>query len=203
MAEMHNHLDDVKNDEPSNALNAALAKYTAVEPRAGLEDRILANLRAKRSWVPDRAWWRAYSVAWSIAGALAAVVIVALALAWRSGRLSRPVMADHPSSSTQAPKAPPTQVASNSEHRGVRPSASSSPRRIAGHRPRPAVEASAPPKLDQFPSPRPLSEEELALARYVRNFPSDATQVAQAQAASEREVLARMQALANQSTESN
>ena len=29
-------------------LDAALAKYAAVEPRAGLEDRVLANLRAER-----------------------------------------------------------------------------------------------------------------------------------------------------------
>jgi hypothetical protein len=69
--------------------------------------------------------------------------------------------------------------------------------------PRARAVAEADPKLDVFPSPRPLSEEELALARYVRHFPSDAKLVAQAQEASEREVLAKMQALANESTESN
>ena len=66
-----------------------------------------------------------------------------------------------------------------------------------------STKLAADPKLDVFPSPRPLSEEELALARYVRNFPSDAKQVAQAQQASAREVLAKMQALSHESTESN
>ncbi len=74
---------DRKQDELDRMLDAALAKYAAVEPRTGLEDRILANLRAERTRVPDRAWWR-----WSVAGALAAVVVVALALAWRSGKPS-------------------------------------------------------------------------------------------------------------------
>jgi hypothetical protein len=37
------------------------------------------------------------------------------------------------------------------------------------------------PKLDQFPSPQPLSAEEIALARYVKNFPKEAQLVADAQ----------------------
>jgi hypothetical protein len=76
------------------------------------------------------------------------------------------------------------------------------PRRKQNRRPT-SAKLAADPKLDVFPSPQPLSEQELALARYVRNFPSDAKLVAQAQAASEKEVLTRMQALANESPESN
>lgn len=41
--------------------------------------------------------------------------------------------------------------------------------------------AAAKPKLEQFPSPSPLSAEEIALARYARNFPKEAQLVAQAQ----------------------
>ena len=67
-------------------------------------------------------------------------------------------------------------------------------------RPRAEVVATAP-KLDVFPSPHPLSDQELALARYVRNFPADAKAVAKEQADSEKEVLAKMQALANESAE--
>jgi hypothetical protein len=37
------------------------------------------------------------------------------------------------------------------------------------------------PKLDQFPSPQPLSTEEIALAEYVKKFPNEAQLVAQAQ----------------------
>jgi hypothetical protein len=89
-------------------VDAALAKYTSVEPMAGLDDRILANLRAERAQVPERAWWR-----WAVAGALATVAVVALTLAWRSGKSSLPVVADHSSAATQASKEPATQVISS------------------------------------------------------------------------------------------
>lgn len=182
MAEKHKHLDDAKQDELGRLLDAALAKYAAVEPRQGLEERVLANLRAERARVPDRAWWQ-----WSVIAAVAAVLVVALALAWRSGQPSHPLAASHPSAPTQAPSEPATQVVSNREGNGVRPSAPNRPRRIA-HRALPAVMASAQPKLDQFPSPQPLSEQELALVRYASQFPQEATLIARAQEEYEQEI---------------
>ncbi len=184
-------------------LDAALAKYAAVEPRSGLEDRVLAHLQAERSRVPARARWR-----WGLARALAAIVIVALTLAWRAGRGAHLPMANHPTPTEQTRRAanPPAAAAASKPLVGNIPTrASHSGGAIAVRRvaPRAQAVAQADPKLDVFPSPQPLSEEELALAQYVRNFPSDAKLVAQAQEASEREVLAKMQALANESTESN
>ena len=44
-----------KQDEFDRMLDAALAKYAAVEPRTGLEERVLANLRAEQARVPDHA----------------------------------------------------------------------------------------------------------------------------------------------------
>jgi hypothetical protein len=41
--------------------------------------------------------------------------------------------------------------------------------------------APALPKLDRFPSPQPPSHEELALRRYVSEFPEEATLIARAQ----------------------
>jgi hypothetical protein len=41
--------------------------------------------------------------------------------------------------------------------------------------------AAAEPKLERFPSPQPLTQEELALVRYVQSFPQEATLIAQAQ----------------------
>ncbi len=41
--------------------------------------------------------------------------------------------------------------------------------------------AAAIPKLDQFPSPQPLSEQERILAGYVENFPERAALVAKMQ----------------------
>ncbi len=183
-------------------LDAALAKYAAVEPRAGLEDRVLSHLQAERERIPVRAWWR-----WGLAGALAAIVIVAIALAWRVDRSEHLPIANHSSATEQIrrPANPPAVATSKPLVENTPTRASRSRRAIAVRRAAPGVQAvaQANPKLDVFPSPQPLSEEELALAQYVRNFPTDAKQVAQAQEASERELLAKMQALANESTESN
>jgi hypothetical protein len=189
--------------DPLNpVLDAALARYAAVEPRAGLEERVLANLRTEPSPVTGRARWR-----WGLAGAPAAIAIVAMALAWRAGRSAHLPMANYSTTTEQIrrPANPPAAAASerlvgNTPTRATHSGATIAVRRAA---PRAQAVAQADPKLDVFPSPQPLSEEELALAQYVLNFPTDAKQVAQAQAASEREVLAKMQALANESTESN
>jgi hypothetical protein len=192
MTDTHKHLEDAKHDELDKTLDAALARYAAVEPRAGLEDRVLSTLRAEREQIPQRSWWRVHYIACSMAGALAVVAIVAIALAWRSSGPSHPVVANHSSATTQAPNVPPTQVISNSEDNGVRSSVLSSPRRISAPRSRPAVVASAVPKLDQFPSPQPLSAEEMALVRYVGRFPEEATLIAQAQAEFEKEIQQKM-----------
>jgi hypothetical protein len=174
------------------ALDSALAKYAASEPRAGLEDRVLANLRAERARVPDRAWWR-----WSFAS-VAAVLVIGAVLAWRTAKPSHPVLVNRPAETQPAPTRAPQTANATAEAVPARVP----PMRKQSRRPI-SAKLAANPKLDVFPSPRPLSEEELALAQYVRNFPNDAKLVAQAQEASEREALARMQTLANESTESN
>jgi hypothetical protein len=71
----------------------------------------------------------------------------------------------------------------------VRPTLPAVPKRPARHGARPpqAVLANGP-RLDQFPSPRPLSDEEKLLVRYVRDFPQDAIMIAQAQAVAEKEM---------------
>jgi hypothetical protein len=156
-------------------LDIVLAKYAAVEPRAGLEERILASLRVEGTRVPDRAWWR-----WSVIAAVAAVVVVALALASRSGKPSHPVIASHPSTTTQGTQEPATQAASNGGSKQVRPPEPNAPRKIAAPGANPAVVASAAPKLDQFPSPQPLSEQEKLLENYVAKYPERAVLLARA-----------------------
>jgi hypothetical protein len=182
---------DRKQDELDSMLDAALAKYAAVKPRTGLENRILANLRAERTRVPDRAWWR-----WSVAGALAAVVVVALALAWRSGKPSHPIVENHSLTAPHVARQPATPVVAiggRKQLRGnqARPQESVALKRGAAHRLRSEVVADNP-KLDQFPSSQPLSEQELALARYVLEFPHEATLIAQAQAEFEKEIQQQM-----------
>jgi hypothetical protein len=48
------------------------------------------------------------------------------------------------------------------------------------------------PRLDQFPSAQPLSEQEIALARYVSQFPQEATLIARAQGEYEKEIRQQM-----------
>ncbi len=173
--------DDATKNVLDHELDAALAKYSNVEPRAGLEERVLANLRAEQSGVPVGAWWR-----WSVAGA---VLIVAVALLWRWERPSHPVVAVRPANPTQASQQR-KQLVSNGVESGVRIQTSNSVRKKIRNV-SPVVVADGP-KLDQFPSPQPLTEQELALARYVREFPQEANLIATAQVESEKEIQQKM-----------
>ncbi len=88
---------DWDHDEFDHTLDAALARYAAVVPRDGLEERVLATLEAERARVPERSWWR-----WSVATALAIVIIVATVLALRSGKPAPNVVQHLPSSPVAA-----------------------------------------------------------------------------------------------------
>jgi len=180
MAETHKYLENKKQDELDSMLDAELAKYAAVEPRAGLEERILANLQTERTPVPTRAWWQ-----WSVAGALAAVVVVGLALAWKSGKPPHPIVASHSSTALHLAKQPKPDVATDGANpdRGnqPRPPERVAMRRAAVHRRQSKIVADNP-KLDQFPSPQPLSEQEKALESYVTNYPEHAALIARARA---------------------
>src|ERR1700674_4092802 len=76
---MTDNQHNLQSDALDRQLDAALARYAAVEPRVGLEERILANLRAQRKHDPARGWWR-----WAAVGALAVVIILVLFLSWRT-----------------------------------------------------------------------------------------------------------------------
>jgi hypothetical protein len=175
------------------ALDAALAKYSAVEPRAGLEERVLAHMREEQTRYAERGWWR-----WGFAAAVVAIFVVAVALAWRSGKTSQLVIANRPSVLAPSPKAPAVAVdasadASNKKN-AVRPRERVSIHRSAHLSPHAAVMATVP-KLDQFPSPQPLSEQEKILESYVEKYPEHAALVARARTeATRRDQLEEMQA---------
>lgn len=176
---------DVKRDELDDELDLALAKYAAVKPRTGLEERILANIRAERAHVPDRAWWH-----WGLAAAVAAVLVVAMA--WRLGKPSHSVVVSHPSAATQVLKEPGTQDAANGQRSGPHPLGPSPAQKTTAIHAHPPVAMAAEARLDRFPSPQPLSEQELALARYVSEFPQEATLIARTQAEFENEIRQKM-----------
>lgn len=158
-------------DDLDRRLDAALAKYAQVEPRAGLENRVLATLHAERSQVPQRAWWR-----WSVAGVVAVVVVVVVVLAWRNGKFHGREIAIRPSISVPAVSAPAAELGKNDGHP---PAPGPAPKHVM-HRAHATAVASANPKLDQFPSPQPLSEQEKLLENYVAKYPERAVLLARA-----------------------
>jgi len=166
MRSEHRQLDD-------KWLDGALERYGDVEPRAGLELRILAGLR-ERQTKPARsgAWWLA-----TLLGVGSALTAGLVFFAW----LAPP------------PRAPLARVAgspvpaktSGNGNIGVRAHPHNIQRRAGGPPftgPREdAPGAQSTPRRDQFPSPSPLSEQEEMLARYVREHYQEAVLVARAQ----------------------
>lgn len=168
MADKNHEFDDLRlrgseGDALDRELDAALAKYAAVHPRTGLEERILASLQTKRTRVTDRPWWH-----WSIA-AVAAVIVVAVALAWRSARPIPPQVVQNRVQTEQTPKQSPHIAADDKRgnSRGVITTGRSARHLQAAN----VVVAESNPKLDVFPSPRPLSEQEKLLAAFTANSP--------------------------------
>jgi hypothetical protein len=171
-------------------LDKALAQYTAIEPRMGLEDRVLANLRAEPKLAPPHAWWR-----WTAVAALAAVLLVAFTFLWRSGE--RRTDGSSVARDTSPARTTPDRVSNGTEmatYRGSGQSRASHP--VFVKKPRTNIPRSTPaamasgPKLDQFPSPQPLSEQEKILQSYVTKYPKHAALIAQARAEALRQDLA-------------
>lgn len=149
-------------------LDAALATYAAAEPRTGLEERVLANLRTEREQVVRRSWW-----SWAVVGGLAVgVIVVAATLSWRPANNAAK---HHPP--TKAHRAAETQVAGNSEMNRTGPTIPKPRKRPSVHLHR--TENVAQPKLDVFPSPLPLSQQEKMLASYASHYPKEAALIAQ------------------------
>lgn len=164
-------------DGLDRALDAALAKYSAAEPRVGLEQRILAHLRSERDSVPSRLWAR-----WSPVSVVAAVLIVAAAAtAWRLNSPTKSVMQKHPSAPAETVQTSATQVATTRPIRTYGPVDPGRTLRTRRHSAPQLALVAAEPKLDQFPSPRPLSEQEKLALEYITRFPEEASLIAQAQ----------------------
>jgi hypothetical protein len=187
MTDYHNKPETV-NRQPSDRdqldreLDATLAKYATAEPRTGLEQRVLANLHAEQIRTAERSWWR-----WPALGVTAAAVIVVGFLVWRWEKPARDITAHQPA--VRADEQTETHIATNDAVNPVRPAepaVTTTPVRRSIHRPQVAV--ASEPRLDHFPSPRPLSDEEKLLVRYVQDFPQEAVMIAKAQADFEREM---------------
>jgi hypothetical protein len=166
--------------EPNNRedlaglLDAALKRYGNVEPRAGLEARVSTNIRIEQERIGERRWnWMSALAAIAVAGALGAIIFL----------IRKPEVRPQ----VVAIQAAPGLIAKEAPAATVKPSLAEKPSpSVSRRRPRPiaaaVVSADESPKLEQFPSPRPLSEQEEILARYVRERPEEARLVAHAQA---------------------
>jgi len=169
---------DQADNEVDRMLDAALAHYTAVEPRAGLEDRILANLRAQPHPV-DHSWLR-----WGLAAAVAAIMVVSVALAWRSKPTPAIVVQEATATLQNPHESPPVAKVAHDASRQA-----PEPHRIAKRAAAPVLGAAVGPKLDVFPSPQPLSKQEEILASYVAHFGDEAVIVARVRAMALRDEL--------------
>lgn len=105
------------------------------------------------------------------------MIVVTLFLAWRSGKPAQNIAARHPPT-MQTNQHDGTEVANNGEQ------GSTPPHELSGRRLKPRA-LSGPvavvvhsPKLDQFPSPQPLSEQEKMLAEYVAGHRQQAILIA-------------------------
>jgi len=145
-------------------LDSAFRQYGNAEPRAGLEQRVLANMNKQQERIAPRSLW-----ALTTAAAVAVIVFLWLAIGPQHTKhqpneaqsRAHPVFQDLPPlrPSSGEPKRAPKEM-----------------RRIAG---RNRTQVAAAPRLSQFPSVRPLSTQELELANYVKHFPNEARLLAQ------------------------
>ncbi|HET9365600.1 MAG TPA: hypothetical protein VFP71_11390 [Candidatus Angelobacter sp.] len=160
---MADQYEDRKLDE---LLDSALSEYSAVEPRPGLEGRILARIQNVAEQ-PRARWW---NTRWPWAAtAIAALVVIIALLAVRHGGIAPPekVIVQTPPTQSQPPLQPAVQ--------------NSGQEKVAKHGAAPRKQqveiqnASLP--LDQrpqvFPTPTPLSEQEKLLMSYYARTPRD------------------------------
>lgn len=169
-------MDPIERERDMNQwLESALGQYSKAEPRPGLENRVLANLQAERNRIASRRRWWAAGTAAALAAMMAAVWI------GESARERSPVPTVGKSSSHQEEFRASIQA-------GTTPQAAPlarayTAREVAKRKPanRPMhYAAGTTPKLAQFPSPQPLSEQERILMSYVAIYPKHAALVAQA-----------------------
>jgi hypothetical protein len=159
-------MDDQKKDQQMDEmLDSLLANYSSVEPRPGLETRILANLRnAGRRESTSMTW----NFKWLWAGmAVAAAIIVAVVLIGGQRRVVKPSTVVQ----TRQPAPPRPEV-----QRSVpaTPVNSVHPRgpRIDQDRPK-NVALALNQRPQVFPTPTPLSEQEQLLLHYVARTPRE------------------------------
>jgi hypothetical protein len=158
-------------------LNRTLQQYGDAEPRPALETRIMASLANERSRV-SAGWW------WGLAFAGCLTTILALWLAHLDVlQLKRPIALNHrPETMHVGPVQEPHRRSKQAESGGGFSTTHKRTNHVI------ARNTNVSPRLEQFPSQRPLSEQERLLKQYVEQFPDEAMVAAKAQAETEKEL---------------
>jgi len=163
-------------DRFDDLLEGALRRYSEVEPRTGLEGRVLARLAQENHTNWRRPW------AWASAAAFACLLAV---VAWIGivGKRERPDI--------ERQAAEIVKRENQLEIGEVRPRIKDT-RSAEKHSVRkgPQQAPYTTPRLEQFPSPRPLSEQEKLLVAYANEYPKQAAEVAQEQSRRDKELQA-------------
>jgi hypothetical protein len=154
-------------DQFDQWLDGALRQYGNVEPRVGLEGRVLARLAAGQISRTRGRW------IWALTVVSAGVLVSSMWFGYRSEINPRNEASERPPREiavlpTTAP--PIERKASRHERFPPRLTHQSSRGRLARE-----------PKLQQFPSPRPISKQEMMLVEYVERYPQEAILIAKEQ----------------------
>ncbi len=142
-------------------LDSALSTYSAVEPRPGLEGRILAHVRDAAEQ-PRAKWWNAsWLVAGAVGAAIAVLVLSVLLLRHEHAPQQVQVQREHPAMSHTQPE---NRVSTNQPqvHKKNRPHRAERRQELA-RKDRPAV----------FPTPTGLSEQEKLMLVYLAQTPKE------------------------------
>jgi hypothetical protein len=140
-------------DELDRVIDGALADYSGAEPLAGLEERVLNRVRVVEAGPRWRFAW-AFALA-AVAAAVVTTIVVQIP--------QQPA----PKNNDIACVVTPAPLPAVEKARVV-------PKRLVRSRaPRPGLL----PKLEQFPSPTPMTAEEQALVAFVGQRPAEAQQV--------------------------
>ena len=165
-------------DQLDDVLDSALKRYGDVEPRAGLEGRVLARLtegQARR----NRGW------GWALGAAAFACLVITSALVGNRFWTKAPTIRRNP---TAAIARKSNELASATVPEQKQEHSSRRHHRSLQVRTNVSLLAADAPHLDKFPCPRPLSEQERLLKVYVTNFPQQAALMARQQSAWEKEL---------------
>jgi len=156
-------------------LDAALARYASVEPRDGLEQRVLANLHAREGRTR-----RFGSLHWVAVGFVLASL--AALLIWARARQAVPLSpSSQPAQHEMASAGSQARASAATETPSERNLMNDHTRRSYLTRRNALGNADAIPKLAQFPAPEPLTEQEKLLIEFVKQDPREAALVAQIQ----------------------